>query len=137
MSINQNPTYSSRAPNDNVTSSLAYVISKSRKMLRASSAAFVNSSDSKRRWSIPKHDFFCLIISTVRMERKELLKFSMLEYWRRGPEVHLFSKVNKLSGYACSELLLFSNIIISSSSRLGYWNESCSSSVSPLATRRQ
>merc|ERR1740139_961353 len=122
MSINQNPTYSSRAPNDNVTSSLAYVISKSRKMLRASSAAFVNSSDSKRRWSIAKNDF---------------LKFSMLEYWRRGPEVHLFSKVNKLSGYACSELLLFSNIIISSSSRLGYWNESCSSSVSPLATRRQ
>jgi len=120
-------------------------MSKSRKMFLANSAALVNSSDSKRRWSIPKHDFFCLIISTVSILKNEDLKFSMLEYYLRGPDVHLFSKVNKLSACPSSSFSLisiFSGICslpscYSSSSLYGYWKESWSSSVSPFATRRQ
>lgn len=62
---------------------------------RANSPAFWNSSISKRSQSKFKHYFFCLMISTVRIDEKEFEKASGLALnCFSGPLVHLFSNVN-------------------------------------------
>jgi hypothetical protein len=130
ISMSQKPTCSSSAPKLRVTSciSFEYVISMSLYIFLASSAAFVNSSCSNNKNSMPRHCFFYLMISTVRMDKKAYLKFSTDGYCLSIPDVHLFSNVNRFS-QSFSITWSSSSIISPSlftiwSEPAGYWKES-------------